>query len=326
VGRRAEAAARSGDVTVRVLAHRAPIAAADGAETVHGDLTDAASLRGMCEGVDVVLHLAARISGDLDQCHRVNVEGTRALLAEAARAGVGRVVQLSTTGVYKDGRHEGAAEGELELGPVSAASRTRLMAEELTLAMGGTVLRPHLVYGSGDAWVVPALADALRRIPHWVEGAGNRVSLVAVDDLAEALARLARLGRDPRLAGRVLHANHPQPLVMREVLTHLAAVLEIPLPHGEISADEALRLLGAAQDPGWRRKLSLLSVDHWYDNSLLWSITGCPPGPGFARRLAEYAPWYRARLGLGAAPPTDLSPLSRADRTGRRGLPAPAAE
>jgi nucleoside-diphosphate-sugar epimerase len=175
--------------------------------------------------------------------------------------------------------------------------------------------------------VVPALVDALRRIPHWVEGAGNRVSLVAVDDLAEAITRLALLGRDPdpRLAGRVLHASHPQPLVMREVLTHLATALEIPLPHGEISADEALSLLGAADDPVWRRKLSLLSVDHWYDNSLLWSITGCPPGPGFARRLAEYAPWYRARLGLGAAPPTDLSPLSRAGRTGRRGLPAPAA-
>ncbi|HEV2640188.1 MAG TPA: NAD-dependent epimerase/dehydratase family protein [Actinocrinis sp.] len=306
VASRLAEAAQSSQITIRTLTHQRTVrlvgftGGAEGAgfaaETVHADITSPDSLRGICDGVDVVLHLAARFSGDFDHCYAVNVDGTRALLAEAAKAGVQRVVQLSTTAVYRDGVHAGAAESQLEVGPVSAASRTRLTAEELALAAGGVVLRPHLVYGSGDVWVIPALAAALRRIPHWIDGARNRVSMVAVDDLAAAIVRLALIGGDLPFAGRVLHASHPHPLVMRDVLTQVAGALQIPLPQGDIAAADALRLLGDEDDPAARRRMSLLSVDHWYDSSLLWKVTGCPPAPGFGQRFAQYAEWYREHL------------------------------
>lgn len=69
------------------------------------------SVRGLCDGVGAVLHLAARIGGTQEECRAVNVEGTRALLAEAERAGVRRIVQLGTAAVYRDGAHRGAVEG-----------------------------------------------------------------------------------------------------------------------------------------------------------------------------------------------------------------------
>ena len=295
---------------LRLLIHRRPAArdcVADTAvrvECAEGDLADPASLDGLCDGVDTVLHLAAKVGDDPALAYQVNVAGTRNLLAEAQRAGVGRIIQLGTAAVYRDGAHRGAAEGELETGPASVTSRSRLTGEEMVLAAGGTVLRPHLVYGTGDVWVVPALAYLMRRLPHWVEGGRARISMVAVDDLARAIAALALGPAEPAgpagRAGRVLHASHPVPVTTCEVLTALAAALQLPLPEGDLTVAQALELLG---DPAsvWERRLSLLAVDHWYDSSALWELAGCDPGPGFPARFADHAPWYRSALSKGTA-------------------------
>lgn len=71
---------------------------------VPGDLADGAALSALCEGADVLLHLASRVSGGAEECAAVNVRGTEAVTAAAARAGVRRIVHLSTTAVYGEGR------------------------------------------------------------------------------------------------------------------------------------------------------------------------------------------------------------------------------
>lgn len=257
--------------------------------TVHGDLSEPDTLRGCCAGVDTVLHLASQVGGDEARCHAVNVEGTRALLAEAKRAGVRRFIRLGTAAVYRDEPHRGPAEGEVETGPTSVTSKTRLAGDELVLADGGLVVRPHLIYGRGDTWVVPALVSLMKAIPHWVDGGRALVSLVAVEDLSRAIAALAGLAELP---SGVLHAGHPEPVRMRDVLTAVAGELGVPVPAGEISVTEALELVGGVGDQLWERRMSLLAVDHWYDSSKLWRLV--EPGPGFTDRFREHADWYRA--------------------------------
>ncbi|MEV6574394.1 NAD(P)-dependent oxidoreductase [Streptomyces sp. NPDC051577] len=281
---------------LRLLTHRRTLAGhtsdgAPGIETVTGDLTDPASLRGVCEGVTTVVHLAARIGGTEEECRTVNTEGTRALLDEAARAGVRRFVHLGTAAVYRDGPHRGEAEGLLAEEPVSATSVTRLEGERLVLAAGGVVVRPHLVYGRGDTWMVPALVDLMGRLPYWVDGGRARLSMISADALADALADLARL--PGRLAGQVLHACHPEPVSARELVTTVGQALGVPLPERDITLEEACERLGAAGDPVTRRRISLLAVDHWYDGSRLWKLVGAEPGPGLPQGFARYAPWYR---------------------------------
>ncbi|MFF1560752.1 NAD-dependent epimerase/dehydratase family protein [Streptomyces sp. NPDC058279] len=294
---------------LRLFTHRRPTpgdgADARAVETVTGDLTDPASLRGICDGVTTVVHLAARIGGTHEECRAVNTEGTRALLAEAERAGVRRFVHLGTAAVYRDEPHRGAAEGVPVEEPSSSTSVTRLAADRLVLAAGGTVLRPHLIYGRGDTWVIPAVADLMGRLPHWVDGGRARLSMISADALAGAVADLARLPGLP--AGQVLHASHPEPVTCRELITAVARALDVPLPEGDVTLDEALALLGGADDPLVRRRLSLLTVDHWYDSSRLWKLVGTEPGPPPAQGLERYASWYRdqrtasAGAGTGAA-------------------------
>ncbi|MGW3031396.1 NAD-dependent epimerase/dehydratase family protein [Streptomyces sp. NPDC001178] len=309
IGSRVTGALASGDgspprLALRLLVHRSrpELPGADRVEVRRGSLSDPASLHGLCDGVDTVLHLAAQIGGGPEQCRAVNDTGTAALLAEAERSGtVRRFVQLGTTAVYRDGAHRGAAEGELPLGPASPTSIARLAGEERVLAAGGLVLRPHLVYGRGDAWVVPAVARFMNRLPHWVDGGRARMSVIGVHDLARVIAALALRPSLPR--GQVLHAARPEPVTGKELFTATARAIGLPLPAGEVSYAEALAWAGTEQDPGWRRCLSLLTVDHWYDSSRLWRLLDAPPERAFADDFAADADWYRARL-AGISGPT----------------------
>ncbi|GAA3302660.1 NAD-dependent epimerase/dehydratase family protein [Streptomyces cinereospinus] len=291
---------------LRLLTHHrpGPGATGGGPEAVPGDLADPASLHGVCEGVTTVLHLAARIGGTREECRTVNEEGTRALLAEAARAGVRRIVQLGTAAVYGDGPHRGEPEGRIAEAPVSPTSETRLAGERLVLAAGGTVVRPYLVYGEGDTWVVPGLVQLVRRLPHWVDGAAARLSLIPATVLARALAELALApaGREPA-AGRVLHAAHPEPVTLRDLVTTVCGALDLPLPAGELPLDEALRRLDA-HGPGARRPLALVAVDRFYDSGALWSLLSTGPGAPFAQAFGDCAPWYRRALAGGGRTPS----------------------
>lgn len=78
-------------------------------EIVDGDLLAPASLARACAGVDTVYHVAADYrlwAPDPAALHRVNVDGTRAMLEAAGVAGARRIVYTSTVGalgIPKDG-------------------------------------------------------------------------------------------------------------------------------------------------------------------------------------------------------------------------------
>ena len=297
------ALARKG-TPLRLLVHRRPSVippGTAGVEMLRGDLTVPASLRGACTGVHTVLHLAAEVGDDEERCAAVNVDGTRALVAEAQRAGVRRMIYLSTAAVYGSDGHgtgghgaggHGIVEDEVCPAPVSAASRTRLTAERAMLATGGVVLRPMFVYGPGDTWFIPTLAGALRRFPVTIDGGRARQSLVAVDDLAMAIAAIAVDGWRPGEVG-VLHAAHPEPVTVAELTEALVTWLDVPPPERDVTFEQARALVG--DDPRRLRQLELIARDHVYDGSRLWRRTGVRPA-GFAQRLAGYAGRYRAAM------------------------------
>ncbi|MEV6678505.1 NAD-dependent epimerase/dehydratase family protein [Streptomyces erythrochromogenes] len=283
----------------RVLS-RTPVPAEAGAvHRVGADLADPASLRGMCDGADVLLSLASYVGPDAGRCEAVNSVGTAALMAQARRAGVRRIVHLSTCAVYGPGPHRGPEVGELTPSPVSAASGSRLAGEASVLASGGLVLRAGLVLGRGDRWVVPALADAFRRVPAQWDGGAGLASFVDVDDLARLLAAFA-LG-DGATSGTtgVLHAHHPEPVRNRDLMHALAGHGVLPeKPATDWPWSRCLEAL--ATTPGWvsERQFTLLARDHWYRADAAWRLAGIDPGPGPLDRLGRTAPWYREKAAV----------------------------
>ncbi|WP_405798976.1 NAD-dependent epimerase/dehydratase family protein [Streptomyces longwoodensis] len=285
---------RSAGVRVRMLAHRRVPAAGPRFEVVQGDLTDPVTLDGICRDVDCVLHLASYIGKDEERSVAVNVDGTRHLVAEARRAGVDRIVQLSTAAVYGNGPFRGTVEGAMEPRPVSSTSRSRLAGERFVLGAGGAVLRPYLVYGRGDRWVMPALLRMVRALRSGLPDGGSALlSLTEVGGLAATFARMALCSPSRWVTG-VFHACPPQPVSLRELVGAAHCHLGFPLVAGDQSFEGARRqLVGAGCDS---HLLDLFAVDHWFDATRLRAAYGWAPDIGLPAGLAAHAAWYRDQL------------------------------
>lgn len=161
--------------------------------------------RAALKGCDAVLHLAARAhvmkdraADPLSLFRRINRDGAVRLAEQAAAAGVGRFVFVSSIKVNGEGTKDkpfraddvpapadpyGISKAEAEAALAGIATRTGL-----SLA----ILRPPLVHGPGAKGNLAALMKLLSLgLPLPLGGIDNRRSLVGVDNLAHALAFLA---------------------------------------------------------------------------------------------------------------------------------------
>ncbi len=150
------------------------------------DVTDVDALTEAFRGCDAVAHCAGinREIGD-QTFRRVHVEGTRAVVEAARRAGVGRIVMVSFLRARPDcgsGYHESKWE-----------------AEEIVRSSGipHTILKSGMIYGPGDH-MVDHVTKAVRTLPFfWTVGFRERTARpVPVDDAVDVLVA-ALEGRIP---------------------------------------------------------------------------------------------------------------------------------
>ncbi|MFJ4242997.1 NAD-dependent epimerase/dehydratase family protein [Streptomyces iakyrus] len=288
VGSRVAATAqRQPDVHVRLLSRHAP----HGPEYVHGDLSAPPSLRGVCADTDVLVHCATQVGGDPETVQAVNDHGTRALVEEAVRAGVRRIVYVSTAAVHGRGPFRGVRPAEAPVAPASPTSRTRAAAERYVLDAGGLVLRPHLVYGEGDRWVIPGLVWLMKELSATLTGCEALQSMIDVDTLSRAVVAAAL---SPVPGEGVHHVNHPEPVAVADLLA--AVSRELGEPGGGAAVDVATALDRAAGSPPALHHLGVLTVDHWFVDDAFWKALDVSPGEGFAAVFSRAAPWYRAFL------------------------------
>jgi nucleoside-diphosphate-sugar epimerase len=228
------------------------------AEIVRGDVTHPESLAGAVRGARVVYHLAAVVGdwGPERLFQAVNVEGTRALLEAAARAGVERVVLVSSLVVYgsqimTEVCHEDRPR-ERGCGPYSRSKRGQ---EEVALdfhrfeRVPVTVVRPGNVVGPGSInWVdtPAALLRAGRGL--LIDGGDGDAAFTWVDNLVELLV-LA--GRSPAAAGRIYNGNDGGGVTWRRYLGDLASLCGARPPRLSLPAPVAMGV-AAAMETAWR--------------------------------------------------------------------------
>lgn len=186
-----------------------------GVEQVKGDVTDGASLDAAMEGITHVVHAAGLVSrdpADTRAMMQVHVVGTRLVVEAACRAGVQRVVHISTSGTMAVGDdpqvvfHEGdpvpllrIAEWPYYLSKL-LAERAAFDARRLTAkeAAGPAIitLNPSLTLGPGDlrgSSTVDVRRFLDRQIPMVPAGG---ISFVDVRDVAAAALAALEKGRD----------------------------------------------------------------------------------------------------------------------------------
>lgn len=252
IGRQVVAALDARQVAVRGLVRRdAPEGVS--LDAVPGDLLDPAAVARLVDGTGAVVHTAVAIAGDDDAVRRTNVDGTRLVVEAAAGAGV-PVLLVSTAAVFGSGPHRGTP--RVDAGPESVTSASRAEAERIVLAAGGAVVRPNVVYGTGDRWVFPAalrLVTAIGAVPD----TAARVSIVHVRTLGERIAAAALAHRTG-----VVPVHTDRPVAAGEVVVTAADAFgrELPavVPVEEFRERAAGRGLSAHQ-------LAMLLDDAWFD-------------------------------------------------------------
>lgn len=180
------------------------------------------------EGIDAVVHAAARVhvrrereADPLRAYRRVNVAGTERLIRQAAAAGVGRFVFLSS---IKAAEIERAGAAARSFTPYAASKReaeavVTTVARETGLA--AVILRPPLVYGPGAGANFELLRRAVARgIPLPLAGVRNRRSLLYVGNLASAVELCLS---HPAAPGRILELADGPPVSTPDFIRAIAA-------------------------------------------------------------------------------------------------------
>ncbi|MDQ3782571.1 MAG: NAD-dependent epimerase/dehydratase family protein [Actinomycetota bacterium] len=130
-----------------------------GVELAVGDLDDDAALQTLCHGADGVFHVAGwyRLGNrDRAEAVRVNVDGTRNVLAATAKAGTPRIVYTSTLAINSDTGGELVDEGyrftgrHLSIYDETKAAAHWVAARFAAEGLPVITVMPGLVYGPGD--------------------------------------------------------------------------------------------------------------------------------------------------------------------------------
>lgn len=240
-----------------------------------------------------VVHCVSAVAGTTEAIRAANVEAASVLADGARSAGIDTLVVVSTAAVTGPGPHRGSVRADAR--PSSPVSRARAEGERILLDAGATVVRPNLVWGAGDQWVVPTLARIMRGSggvpPDW----RARVSVVGVRDLAAGLAALATCSRRGRTGGSVLHADAPGAVPITTLTGWIERHLLDALPaRGPVPVTTA-------------HQRSMLEVDNWFDGSSFWASADVRPPAPF-RPMWSDVRWYRSHLRASAAGVDPLGP------------------
>jgi NADH dehydrogenase len=219
------------------------------------DYLDVDAMTAALESGQRVVHLVGILKESATSRYEIAHEATtRALVAAAAAAGVGRILSLGIVGSDPSSanaclRSKGRADALLLESPVPA-----------------TVLRLPMVLGEGD-YAAAALARRARKRINWLLRPSSLEQPLYAGDVIEALERLAR---DASFARRIVELGGPELLTRRELTVRAARVLGrstrvvgVPLAVGMAAAALAERL---PNPPVTRAMLGVLDHDDRVDN------------------------------------------------------------
>lgn len=258
-------------------------------------------------GVDSVVHLAGRSHvqtaadpHDPTPYIVANVHVTRRLCDAAARAGVRRIVLVSSVKVYGESTLPGRPfrAGD-PASPEDAYAHSKAEAENVlweTCRRRGTegvVLRFPLTYGPGVKGNFLTLLEAIaaeRRLP--LAGIANRRSLLNVANAAHAIEAALDY---PALAGATLPVADAQSLSTSDLVGRLARALDVPAHLFHVPAP---LLRAAAELAGKRAAVARLLGSLEVDARGFCELASWSPAHTVDEGLAATAAWWRLRHAL----------------------------
>jgi 2-alkyl-3-oxoalkanoate reductase len=285
-----------GDAVTVLQRHPAGLDTAE----ILGDIADTDLIRRAVAGHDVVLHLAAKVDvfGPWVDYARVNIAGTRAVVAACRSTGVSRLVNISSPSVAHAGAPlVGAGAGAAD--PKAARSnysRSKAIAEQIALDADGPNLavlcvRPHLIWGPDDTQLIRPIIERARagRLP-LIGGGTALIDTTYVDNAVDAI--IAAVDKVGPVHGESFVVSNGEPRPVAEILRRVCAAAGVPGPRGRV--------------PLWVASTAGAAVESY------WRVAERPGPPPLTRFLAEQlgtAHWFdqrRTRAALDWIPAVSL--------------------
>lgn len=230
---------RSRGYTVRAAFRSESAAAADvsGESIVVGDLDSSTDWTSALEGIDCVVHCAARVhemrdalSDSLASYRSANVDGVRRLAEQAAIARVRRLLLLSTIKVNGEETAPGApflfSDTPAPQGPYGISkleAEQALWSVVAKTGLEGVVIRSPLVYGPGAKGNIARFLKLVRLgVPLPLGSVQNRRSLVGLSNLVDFL--ICCLDH-PAAAGQTLLVSDDEDVSTADLLRIMASSL-----------------------------------------------------------------------------------------------------
>lgn len=263
-------------------------------------------------GVDVVIHLAARVhvmeevaSHPLAEFRKVNVEGTLNLARQAYQAGVRRFIFISSLKVNGEStpldKPFTADDNPAPVGPYAVSKREaedglRQLSAETGMEI--VIIRPPLVYGPG---VKANFLNMMRwlnlGLPLPLGAINNKRSLVALDNLLDLIMECID---HPGAANRTFLVSDGEDVSATELLKRLAAALGKParlllVPMG------LLRMLATLLGKGeiYQRLCGSLQVDIVKTNDLLGWLPPISQDEALRKTAEDFLASNRNKCGCG---------------------------
>jgi nucleoside-diphosphate-sugar epimerase len=273
--------------------------------TFVGDIGPSTEWGNALEGVQAAVHLAGRVhvmreraADPLAEFRRTNVEGTRQLAHACARAGVRRLVFVSSIKVNGE---ETSGRPYTEVDPAAPTDPYGVSKWEAETALSEigrreglevVVVRPPLVYGPGVGGnLLRLLGLVARGVPLPLAAVRNLRSLLGRENLCDLLRTCLE---HQAAAGETFLASDDHDLSTTELIRQLARGLGRPAHLFEVPQRLLGLVLGACgQGAAFQRLFGSLQVDGSKACRLLaWS-----PPVAVEIGLAEMAAWYRGVAG-----------------------------
>ena len=255
-------------------------------------------------GVDVVIHLAARVhvmkevSNDpLAEFLKVNFAGTENLARQAAQAGVKRLVYVSSIKVNGESTTQFQPYLETdEPDPRDAYGISKWRAEQVLQRIAQetglevVIVRPPLIYGPGvKGNFISLLAAVDKGIPLPLAGASNARSLLYVGNLVDALIACAT---HPAASGRTYMLSDGAAVSTAKLVDKMAAALgrrsrSFYFPPG------LLRVIAAVS--GRSAHVGRLLGSLWVNDQKIRSELGWHPPFTLEQGLRATAEWYTSQ-------------------------------
>jgi nucleoside-diphosphate-sugar epimerase len=250
-------------------------------------------------GVDTIIHLAARVhimddpeADPLIEFRRVNVEGTAQLAREAAKAGVKRLVFISSIKVNGEETStpytsDSPPHPSDPYGISKWEAEQALRKIEAESGLEVVVVRPTLVYGPGvKANFLKMMKIISSGIPLPLASIKNKRSLIHVGNLVDALVTCAS---HPAAAGHTYLVSDGEDASTPELIRRTAKALGVPawlLPFPV----SLMRLAGKLT--GRRGAVNRLTGSLTVDSSKIRRELGWVPPFTMEEGLLETAAWF----------------------------------